>query len=47
VELPGGEMRAFIADGDEVIERGRCARAGCVGIGFGEAAALVLPARQP
>ncbi|MBK8065409.1 MAG: fumarylacetoacetase [Betaproteobacteria bacterium] len=44
VELPGGEMRAFIADGDELIQRARCARAGCVSIGFGEAAGRVVPA---
>ena len=35
--LPGGESRAFLEDGDELILRGRCAREGCATIGFGEA----------
>jgi len=43
--LPGGETRAFLEDGDEVILRGRCAREGCATIGFGEAAGLVQPSR--
>ena len=42
--LPSGETRTFIADGDEVIQRGRCEREGVVGIGFGEAAGVVKPA---
>jgi len=45
VQLPGGEARAFVEDGDEVIERGRCAREGHATIGFGEAAGRVLPAQ--
>ncbi len=44
VQLPGGETRTFIEDGDELIERGRCVREGAVTIGFGEAAGLVKPA---
>jgi fumarylacetoacetase len=35
--LPGGESRAFLEDGDELILRGRCAREGYATIGFGEA----------
>ena len=35
--LPGGESRAFLHDGDELIERARCAREGYATIGFGEA----------
>jgi fumarylacetoacetase len=35
--LPGGESRTFLEDGDEVIERARCARDGYATIGFGEA----------
>ena len=35
--LPGGESRAFLEDGDEVIMRARCAREGYATIGFGEA----------
>jgi fumarylacetoacetase len=42
--FPGGETRAFLEDGDEVIERGRCAREGYATIGFGEAAGRILPA---
>lgn len=36
VRLPNGEERGFLADGDEVILRGWCERAGAVRIGFGE-----------
>jgi fumarylacetoacetase len=43
--LPGGEARAFLEDGDELIQRGRCRRDGFTPIGFGEATAAVLPAR--
>jgi fumarylacetoacetase len=42
--LPGGETRAFIADGDELIQRGRCEAEGAVAIGFGAAAGVVKPA---
>jgi fumarylacetoacetase len=45
VTLPTGETRAFVEDGDEVIQRGRCAREGYATIGFGVAAGLVKPAR--
>jgi fumarylacetoacetase len=45
VSLPGGETRAFIEDGDEVVERARCERAGFAGIGFGTAAGTVVAAR--
>jgi fumarylacetoacetase len=44
--LPSGETRAFLADGDEVIERGYCARDGFVRIGFGEAAGVIQPAAR-
>lgn len=44
ITLTGGERRAFLEDGDEVIQRGRCARQGYATIGFGEAAGRVLPA---
>jgi fumarylacetoacetase len=43
--LPSGETRSFIADGDEVIQRGRCEREGAVAIGFGEASGVVRRAR--
>ncbi len=43
--LAGGETRGFLADGDEVTQRGRCEREGAVAIGFGEAAGVIRPAR--
>jgi fumarylacetoacetase len=45
LSLPGGESRAFLEDGDEVILRGRCERDGCIPIGFGDAAGLIKPAQ--
>jgi fumarylacetoacetase len=45
IALPTGETRTFIADGDEVIQRGRCEAEGAVPIGFGEASGVVRPAR--
>jgi fumarylacetoacetase len=42
--LPGGEVRRFLEDGDEVILRGRCEREGFAGIGFGECRGLVAAA---
>jgi|SRR5579862_173372 len=44
IELPSGEKRGFIEDGDEIIFRGFCARPGAVRIGFGESRAVILPA---
>ena len=44
LQLPTGETRGFLADGDEVIQRGRCEREGAVSIGFGAAAGIVRPA---
>jgi fumarylacetoacetase len=41
VQLPGGETRGFLEDGDEVVQRGRCAREGYATIGFGEAAGVI------
>lgn len=41
ITLPNGEQRTFLADGDRVILRGRCAAAGAVGIGFGECSGRV------
>jgi fumarylacetoacetase len=45
LQLPGGETRTFVEDGDEVIERGRCAREGYASIGFGEAAGRIVGAK--
>ena len=42
--LPAGETRRFLEDGDEVIFRGHCERAGFARIGFGECRAVVEPA---
>jgi fumarylacetoacetase len=36
ITLPGGEQRTFLLDGDTVILRGRCERAGFASLGFGE-----------
>jgi fumarylacetoacetase len=44
VQLPGGETRRFLDDGDEVILRARARRNGAASIGFGECRARVLPA---
>ena len=44
ITLPNGEMRKFLADGDEVILRGYAERAGARRIGLGECRGLVLPA---
>ena len=46
LSLPGGEQRCFLEDGDEIILRGHCLRAGAARIGFGEARGRVLPARS-
>jgi fumarylacetoacetase len=46
VYLPDGERRAFLEDGDTVILRGFCQRAGAARIGFGEARGTVLPAHN-
>ena len=44
VELPNGETRRFLEDGDEVIMRGSCEREGFRRIGFGECRGVILPA---
>jgi fumarylacetoacetase len=44
ITLLDGETRTFLADGDTVILRAFCERAGFVRIGFGECAATVQPA---
>lgn len=45
-ELPSGEVRTWLEDGDEVILRGYCRREGAVRIGFGECVGRVVPARK-
>ena len=47
LQLPGGETRAFLEDGDEVILAGHCAGDGRRRIGFGECRGELLPALTP
>ena len=44
--LPNGESRTYLEDGDAVVIRGWCEKAGAARIGFGECLGTVLPARQ-
>ncbi len=44
IDLPSGEVRRFLQDGDEVIFRGYCEREGFRRIGFGECRGIVAPA---
>jgi fumarylacetoacetase len=44
ITLANGEQRTFLQDGDTLILRGACQRAGYRRIGFGECAGTVLPA---
>jgi fumarylacetoacetase len=43
LELPTGEVRRFLEDGDEVVFRGYCERKGWRRIGFGECRGTVVP----
>ncbi|MDA8017750.1 MAG: fumarylacetoacetase [Thermoanaerobaculia bacterium] len=43
LELPSGETRKFLEDGDEVVIRGACRAPGATGIGFGECRGVVWP----
>lgn len=44
VELPNGETRKFLEDGDEIILRARCVRAGVAAVGFGECRGKIIAA---
>jgi fumarylacetoacetase len=44
VELPSGESRRFLEDGDTVIMRAHCRREGFVSIGFGECRGTIVAA---
>ena len=44
LQLPNGEQRVFLADGDAVALRGWCEKPGAARLGFGECLATVLPA---
>jgi len=43
IDLPSGETRRFLEDGDEVIMKGFCEREGFRRIGFGECRGRILP----
>jgi len=45
VQLPNGELRTFLLDGDAVVLRGWCEKPGAMRIGFGECWGMVLPVR--
>jgi len=45
VDLPWGEQRTFLQDGDQIIIRAQCRKPGYPRIGFGESAGTILPAR--
>jgi fumarylacetoacetase len=45
VKLPNGEVRSFLADGDEVTFTGRCERDGFASIGFGSCRGQIVEAR--
>lgn len=45
LQLPNGESRAFLEDGDSVVLRGWCEKPGAARIGFGECRGTVMPAR--
>lgn len=44
IQLPNGEERRFLEDGDEIIMRGFCEKEGFRRIGFGECRGKILPA---
>jgi fumarylacetoacetase len=44
IELPSGETRSFLEDGDEVTLRAWCEAEGAVRIGFGECVGRIVPA---
>jgi len=47
LELPTGETRRFLEDGDEVVFRGWCEQPGFRRIGFGECRGVILPPLRP
>ncbi|UCH84168.1 MAG: fumarylacetoacetate hydrolase family protein, partial [Candidatus Latescibacterota bacterium] len=42
IQLPSGEERRFLQDGDEIIMRGSCEREGFARIGFGECRGVIV-----
>jgi len=47
IQLPTGESRTFLEDGDEVVIRGFCEREGFRRIGFGTCRGRIVPAAAP
>ncbi|MEQ8835559.1 MAG: fumarylacetoacetase [Lacipirellulaceae bacterium] len=47
ISLPSGEERVFLEDGDTIIFKGFCEKAGFSRIGFGECSGTILPAISP
>ena len=47
IELPSGETRAFLEDGDEIILRGFCEAEGYRRIGLGECSGRILASAYP
>ncbi len=45
INLPNGEKRTWLEDGDSVVLRGWCEKPGAARVGFGECEGTVLPAR--
>lgn len=46
LQLPNGEQRTFLEDGDAIVLRGWCEKPGAARIGFGECRGTILPARK-
>ena len=44
IDLPSGETRTYLEDGDEIILRARAERPGFAPIGFGDCRGIILPA---
>ena len=44
LQLPDGQARGWLQDGDEIILRARAEKPTCVSIGFGECRGIVTPA---
>ena len=46
INLPNGETRTWLEDGDSVVLRGWCEKPGAARVGFGECEGTLLPARK-
>jgi fumarylacetoacetase len=46
IDLPTGEQRVFLEDGDEIVLHGFCERAGYARIGFGTCTGVIIPAQH-